>query len=403
MSEDELQKWNNKILELLGGDVIQENWVEEKDTFLGFITGGKRKRQDEQKAEITSVKYKGTGVNIEKKENTKPIDNRRDRFCTSCGTLLSREERYCHSCGVAVQEENINKELKNNDELLVKAEGEKQKSPEDNTIRQQSFVGTIRKCPNCGEAINSFNVKCPTCGFEFREVEISSSIKAFSDELKSASSIEQMVSIIKNYPIPNTREDIIEFLLLATTNIKGADSNEIFDAWATKIEQSYSKAELSLKEDRDFGRVRSLYDEAREYIKRRRRATVAKKIGKKAIDASTCLPQTIVSGTWVVMLIVLLPLCNKNLDSQGQNGYHVFYIFMCIIGAVFLPYALASTSSLPTTVLMIGVIITVILLVPMTHTYVDHSGASPFQLLLIAEIICLVIVFFRTIRKKRKR
>lgn len=45
--------------------------------------------------------------------------------------------------------------------------------------RTQEFVGTIRKCPNCGGIVEAFQIRCSSCGFEFNNVRSSNAVEEF--------------------------------------------------------------------------------------------------------------------------------------------------------------------------------------------------------------------------------
>lgn len=110
------------------------------------------------------------------------------------------------------------------------------------TQRQQEFAGKVYKCPNCGEVLKSFEVKCPACGCELRGAKASSAVKEFALKLEAIESRreyepprgffrtlttneqlsktdEQKVSLIKSFSVPNTTEDMLEFMILATSNV----------------------------------------------------------------------------------------------------------------------------------------------------------------------------------------
>jgi flagellar biosynthesis protein FlhG len=57
--------------------------------------------------------------------------------------------------------------------------------------------------------------KCPECGHELRNVSASGTVKAFSEELAKIRNDDKRDNFILNYPIPNTKEDILEFFLLS--------------------------------------------------------------------------------------------------------------------------------------------------------------------------------------------
>lgn len=140
-------------------------------------------------------------------------------------------------------------------------------SNENNGERIQKFSGIISKCPSCGQVLKALEAKCPACGLELREVESASSVKQFTEDLSKTISVMQKIELIKNYPIPNAKADIFEFLLLATSNFDTkkhlsatGTERKISEAWLSKIEQSYVKAETLFKNDSDFVKFQEIYN-----------------------------------------------------------------------------------------------------------------------------------------------
>ena len=160
-------------------------------------------------------------------------------FCSNCGNELNAGAKFCAECGSPV----TNTESK----------------------RKTVFEGDIHKCPHCGEALRAFETICPTCGTELRGAKSSSAISVLSEKLENATSEKQRIVIIKSFPIPNTKEDIFEFMLLASSNFDSSyyathlHEEDISDAWLTKIEQCYSKAKLSFGSHPDFEQIEALY------------------------------------------------------------------------------------------------------------------------------------------------
>ena len=87
-----------------------------------------------------------------------------------------------------------------------------------------------RVCPNCGKQVNSMTLKCD-CGYEFKR----SSVEILADKIEKitneASRIrdeedrekkktKEIVDVITIHPVPNTKEDIIEFCAMAISNSK---------------------------------------------------------------------------------------------------------------------------------------------------------------------------------------
>lgn len=145
--------------------------------------------------------------------------------------------------------------------------------------------GGIRKCPACGALVQSFSTECSDCGHEYANVEANSSVTTLfmllngTEDTRSISISGNMGDIlssniggnvtdnkkreiIKNFPIPTTKEDILEFLAMAIpnatekgsfftkmTNDSYARHNEFTGVWRAKCEQIIIKARLSMKED----------------------------------------------------------------------------------------------------------------------------------------------------------
>ena len=194
-------------------------------------------------------------------------------FCVKCGAKLDGDTKFCAKCGYSV--ENIKPKEK----------------------RREVFEGEIRKCPNCGSSVPSFNWKCNDCGFEFRNTGLSDAVHEFTKQLqeidnkrgKKDKKINKKIDIINNFAIPNTKEDIMEFMILASSNIneniytidKSPDKSEIelSNVWKSKMEQVYLKAKLALDED-DFVEIEKIYKEKNEAVKKNKRSYV---IGTAAI------------------------------------------------------------------------------------------------------------------------
>ena len=133
--------------------------------------------------------------------------------------------------------------------------------------------GDVKKCPSCGSMIESFTTRCPDCGYEFRNLQAVSSISALFEKLESldaqkgggffsvfkdASITEKKIQIIKTFPIPNTKEDLLEFLTMAAplgkkksifSASEDAESQAFRAAWREKCGQVIMKARFSMKDD----------------------------------------------------------------------------------------------------------------------------------------------------------
>jgi len=187
---------------------------------------------------------------------------------------MNDDVKFCPNCGTPVKENN----------------GEEK--------RKMVFEGTIHKCPNCGEILNSFVTNCPACGYEIRERKNSTSVSEFAAKLeeieKSRPTTKELgfkdiyttaivdditqkeISMIQNFPIPNTKEDLIEFLVLASSNINTRAFSElsgttarqkaIATAWNSKFEQAYQKALISFGNTPEFSNIQNIYNKINDEL-----------------------------------------------------------------------------------------------------------------------------------------
>ena len=221
-------------------------------------------------------------------------------FCPYCGTKLDDGARFCKNCGEAVS-----------DTAEQTPKVQQTESPDGNpSERKTVYEGYIHKCPNCGEVLDSFAVNCPACGYELRGARASSAVKEFSLKLEAIESRreyekplgpfavlnaqqrvsktdEQKISLIKSFSVPNTKEDMLEFMILATSsmNMRIYDSTntrvsksekEINAAWFSKVQQVYEKAKRSYSTDSIFAEIQTLYDSCNAEIKKSKKKGVIK-------------------------------------------------------------------------------------------------------------------------------
>lgn len=161
-------------------------------------------------------------------------------FCSNCGKELAVGAKFCFECGAPVQGST---------------------SSERKTI----YDGELHKCPNCGELLDSFVTICPTCGYELRGAKATSVVNELAQKLERTESVAQKIDLIRNFYIPNTKGDIYEFFILATSNMT-AGSYDV-DAWYAKLEQAYQKAKLSFGNAPEFQYLSQLYGKAKKQQK----------------------------------------------------------------------------------------------------------------------------------------
>lgn len=142
--------------------------------------------------------------------------------------------------------------------------------------------GMVRKCPACGTEVSAVQAKCPECGHEFINIQanatLSKLLKALEEiDIQCANTsnkdlvISRKVQTIKNFPIPNTKEDLIEMLTLCHANAEDSGSEPMLQkAWKAKTEQVISKAQIVLRGDKDAQFLIEKILEAQSHRKKKR-------------------------------------------------------------------------------------------------------------------------------------
>lgn len=215
--------------------------------------------------------------------------------CRKCGAKMNTNTKFCPECGTPVIEE-IKAEVPKQTVIIEKKDGRESK---------------IQKCPICGEIISSDTITCPSCGHEIRGRQAVSSVQAFFDNISSITDEDKKIEAIKMYVIPNNREDIMEFMLLATTNFDAKlyatnkQGENIAGAWHTKIEQCYKKAKLMFTDEKDIQKIEKLYNESES---------------KAAAIKKAKLIMTIVGIAMIVLSIILMSVSPRTTNEDGTTS-----------------------------------------------------------------------------------
>ncbi|MBO4509438.1 MAG: zinc ribbon domain-containing protein [Spirochaetaceae bacterium] len=175
-------------------------------------------------------------------------------FCSKCGKPLKDGANFCSGCGAPVS--NMTPE----DVQSVPHEADTSE------VRKQVFVGSIRKCPNCGQQITSDTAKCPSCGFIIEKKNVSGALDLFVKKLTSISDDNEKREFIETYAIPNNKEDIRDLLNYAASQ-RDKDyeyyQDKVFwvDAWNNKCKHILNQAFDTFGADSEFAVYLKEYQE----------------------------------------------------------------------------------------------------------------------------------------------
>lgn len=311
-------------------------------------------------------------------------------FCIHCGKELADGAKFCYECGTKVAETN----------------------PSNEETRKQVFEGVVHKCPQCGEVIESFTAKCPSCGHEFRDVRTGSVLYAFSKKLEAATTQDEQERLIRSFYIPNTKEDLTEFIIFATTNIEANPNCE--KAWIAKLDQTYQKAKLALAGSSDFAYVEQLYSESmRKLMKKKVLSNTGKAsvgvfrfisviitglfqllafifsgIGKLLSYLAPDLPRIVVIGAWLYGIFALIPVVETN-----DNDLWLFILF--VAGMVLIPFFSRGKTFAPLLITVLGQIISIIILL-------SYPQDSDYSLMVFTDVVSALVIMVRSFIRRTK-
>ena len=270
--------------------------------------------------------------------------------------------------------------------------------------------GEVRKCPHCGARVRSFRTTCEECGYEFRNAEAVKSAAVLFEQIKSLEMEktrelalhednknkqlkafggvysrerrkqrddlvenlneaekaikkrfnEAKASLIKLYAVPNTNQDLLEFLTMAAAAAcrNDGDVEEEEEAWLQKTDQIYQKLLIVAASDNETldqatkiiaSLVKRLPLKHKSFtrVPQARRERIAaelkmqEQIRKKTYRAK--LLSELVSPLAVAMIIGIVlffilyltqpdQIPNEELDKDANDWYYIKQMFMGLIG-----------------------------------------------------------------------
>ena len=213
-------------------------------------------------------------------------------FALADGELTEKEKQIlfkkAEEAGIDLDEFEMVLDAK----LHEKQQSIKQPVAADSAAPKSDKFGDIKKCPACGSMVQSFQIKCVDCSHEFSNIQSNASVNKLFEMLNDAEDTrkedassnnpfsamgsmmaqnlmtgtgkvdKKKMEIISNFPIPTTKDDMIEFLSLALPKAKQIGNfltkdlsenkahNNFVNVWKSKCEQIVMKARFSMQDDK---------------------------------------------------------------------------------------------------------------------------------------------------------
>ena len=169
------------------------------------------------------------------------------------------------------------------DEVEMTLDGRLHQMQATQTKSIKEKVGNLNTCPSCGSSVNSFQTKCSDCGHEFRNIKINNSINELLNKLKKISKsqfkdgngdldkdqyFEARAEIIKDFAIPTTKEDLVEFATKSVSefNSNEIENNQLNEAWESKAVEALSKLQVFAYTDKS---ITVIYDNIEKTFKKK--------------------------------------------------------------------------------------------------------------------------------------
>lgn len=155
------------------------------------------------------------------------------------------------------------------DARLVKLKNAEQEKAASSAPKSNKF-GDVKKCPSCGNMVQSYQGVCSECGYAFEDIKANASVVELSTLLMRANGENQMKNIISAFPIPLQKGALIEFI----TWLKPLSldiNNPLSEAYQLKYEECIRKIQVAFSNDKEMMHFVSDFNDDIKKIKKQRR------------------------------------------------------------------------------------------------------------------------------------
>ena len=72
-----------------------------------------------------------------------------------------------------------------------------------------------------------------------------------------------------------------------------------------------------------------------------------------------------------------------------------------ILGSIFIPVIVRGNSTLPSLITVVGLILSIVVLIPLCGENLDVAGFNAYQMIIFVDIIVSLIIFVRIFKKRK--
>jgi hypothetical protein len=223
-----------------------------------------------------------------------------------------------------------------------------------NKPKQKEKVGNIKTCPACGAPAVSFTSKCNDCGHEFINTMAVGSIKKLNELLQDATNRINLVKqsakpeeinwknqhlyhpiniakeinnthagIISSFPIPNTKEDLLEFLSISSAEAQKTPnginlgmqmvvqdgSDVLINAWKAKFNQIINKSKIVFANDNEALMIIEIHER-----------NFQNQLDKNEKKNKFKIPKLLLLSLVIFILIILFFIVGSFNNSNGREA-----------------------------------------------------------------------------------
>jgi len=179
--------------------------------------------------------------------------------CPACGAIVESFQSKCVDCGLEFRSGTVASSAQKLFDLLQSIAI---KHTEENKILLENFQkqsDAIQKNIPKRTAIGSFFMGKKDA--TIAEKQINALNEQLGNQLKSLDEkmLNEKTNTIKNFPIPNTKDDLLELLTMASSNAYDNDGSigKEEECWLQKTDQIYSKIKIVAANSQDFNLLKT--------------------------------------------------------------------------------------------------------------------------------------------------